>query len=292
VEREFITQLRERLPPHPLLKLGIGDDAAILSLGQGADVVVTTDLLADGTHFLSTEQDLARIGRKALAVNLSDLAAMAARPVGAVVAIALPKSGIGGRSPLEVATRLYDGLLPLAAEFNVPIAGGDTNTWNGPLVIAVTALGAVTPRGPLLRSGAKIGDSIYVTGTLGGSLAGKHLDFTPRVAEALELAKRHNLHAGMDITDGLAIDLDRLITASNCGAVLDLASIPLSAACGVTNALGDGEDFELLMTAAVPLGPLPCGITKIGEIIADRGLWSRDETGAVTRLPVTGYLHR
>ncbi len=146
MEREFITSLRERLPRSAPLKLGIGDDAAILSLGQGADVVVTTDLLAEGTHFLSAEQDLARIGRKALAVNLSDLAAMAARPVGAVIAIALPRNGIGGRSPLEVATRLYDGILPLAVEFDLPIAGGDTNTWDGPLVIAVTALGAATAR--------------------------------------------------------------------------------------------------------------------------------------------------
>ncbi len=113
------------------------------------------------------------------------------------------------------------------------------------------------------------------------------------MAEALQLAEQHNLHAGMDITDGLAIDLDRLVTASNCGAVLDLAAIPISpAARGLANALGDGEDFELLLTAAEPLAPLPCGITKIGEIIADPGLWSRDATGAVTRLPVTGYLHR
>lgn len=288
MEREFITQLRERLSPHPLLKLGIGDDAAILSLGQAADVVVTTDLLAEGTHFLSAEQNLARIGQKALAVNLSDLAAMAARPVGAVIAIALPRNGIGNRSPLEVATRLYDGILPLAAQFDMPIAGGDTNTWDGPLVIAVTALGAVTPRGPLLRSAAQVGDSIYVTGTLGGSLAGKHLDFTPRVAEALELAERYELHAGMDITDGLAIDLDRLVTASNCGAVLDLAVIPIApAACGLAGALGDGEDFELLLTTR---DILP-NCTRIGEIIADPGLWSRDATGAVTRLPVTGYLH-
>src|SRR5688572_28820097 len=149
MEREFIDWLRSRLLPHNRLRLGPGDDAALVQLAQSADCVVTTDMLMDGIDFRLAEHDPRKIGRKALAVNLSDLAAMAARPVAAVVSLALPKTG--GRKLTE---ELYEGLLPLAEEFECALAGGDTNSWNGPLVISVTALGETTPRGPLLRGGA------------------------------------------------------------------------------------------------------------------------------------------
>jgi len=123
MEADFLRWLRERLPPHPLLKLGIGDDAAILATAGRGDIVVTTDLIADGVDFDLRTVDPRRVGHKALAVNLSDLAAMAARPLAAVVALNLPRSG-----GMQLATELYKGMLPLAETFHLAIAGGDTNS--------------------------------------------------------------------------------------------------------------------------------------------------------------------
>ena len=238
-------------------------------------------------------------------MNLSDLAAMAARPSAAVVALALPREGA-----YELAVELYEGLLPLAERYDMPIAGGDLQTWNGPLVISVTVLGQVTGPGPLLRSGARPGDKIVVSGAFGGSLLGKHLDFEPRVEEALVLNDRYRLHAGMDVSDGLSLDLSRLAQESGCGAVLDLLRVPISSdaersaasnAVGLTpleHALSDGEDFELLL--AVPADeaarlcreqPLDVPLTEIGEFIAEPGLWSRGNHGALEPLTPRGYLH-
>jgi thiamine-monophosphate kinase len=306
MEREFIDWLRSRLLPHDRLRLGPGDDAALVQLAPSADCVVTTDMLMDGVDFRLSEHDPRRIGRKSLAVNLSDLAAMAARPVAAVVSLALPQTG--GR---KLAEELYEGLMPLAAELDMAIAGGDTNSWNGPLVINITALGETTPRGALLRGGAKPGDSILVTGSLGGSIFGKHFDFVPRVREALLLNERYELHAGIDVSDGLSLDLFRLAEESRCGALLDLAAIPISAAASelarsqpqrgspLDHALSDGEDFELIL--AVPASeaarllaeqPLDVPLTKIGEIISERGLWRRNTDGSRAPLLPRGFEHR
>ena len=194
MEADFLRWLREQLPPHPLLKLGIGDDAAMLATAGRGDVVVTTDLIADGVDFNLSVDSPRRIGHKALAINLSDLAAMAAQPLAAVIALNLPRHG-GARLAVE----LYEGLLPLAERYHVAIAGGDTNSWDGPLVVSVTALGEVTADGPLRRDGAQPGDRIMVTGHFGGSILGRHLDVEPRVDEALasepalSLARRHRL---------------------------------------------------------------------------------------------------
>ena len=310
MERQFIEHLRARLPTHPQLLLGVGDDAAILQLAQNRDCVVTSDLLAEGTHFVlpvddSLDEILPRVGRKALAVNLSDLAAMAARPLAAVISLLLPK-----RNALAVAEGLYDGLLPLAEEFRTAIAGGDTNCWDGPLVISVTAIGKTTSHGPLRRDGAQPGDAILVTGDLGGSLAGKHLDFTPRVREALLLHQRYDLRAGMDISDGISLDLARLCEASGCGALLQSDAIPISDAAeriakasknGRTpfeHALSDGEDFELLLTAPASVAeqilrdqPLEIPITRIGEITEQAGVRIVDEAGAARDLTPAGYEH-
>ena len=142
------------------------------------------------------------------------------------------------------------------------IAGGDTNSWDGPLVISVTALGEVTADGPLCRSGAKPGDRIIVTGSFGGSILGRHLDVEPRIEEALLLNQRYRLHAGIDCSDGLSLDLWHLCEASRCGAIVDIDRVPIAPAaertCQTTNdgtspldhALSDGEDFELIL--AVP----------------------------------------
>jgi thiamine-monophosphate kinase len=312
METELIAWLRAHMPHHPSLRLGVGDDAAVLSLAGCGDVVMTTDMLSDGVDFYVHSDDPRRIGRKALAVNLSDLAAMAARPTAAVVSIALPRSPAGGTSSLDLAVALYEGLLPLAAKFDLAIAGGDTNTHDGPLVISVTALGQVSNRGPLTRAGGRPGDLLLVTGQLGGSILGHHFDFTPRVREALLLGERYDLDAGIDISDGLALDLSRLAAESDCGAVVDVDRLPISAAArqladrdggdvqaaALRHALGDGEDFELLLAvppdaaeAIVRDRPLDCGVTHIGQLVAGTGLWRQSAGGQRQPLPPTGWLH-
>jgi len=304
MEADLIAWLREHLPPHPRLLLGPGDDAAVLSMAGSTECVVTTDLLTDQVDFVLSECDPRRVGRKALAVNLSDIAAMAARPVAAVIALALPRTG-----GMQLALDLYAGLLPLAEEFGVAIAGGDTNSWDGPLVISVTLLGETTDRGPLRRAGARPGDWIVVSGALGGSILGRHFDFTPRVVEALLLHERYQLHAGIDISDGLSLDLARLAAESGCGAVLQMEQIPISPAAeelakrepGATaleHALSDGEDFELLL--ALPPDeaqrmlaeqPLETPLTAIGKFVAERGLWQIDGTGNRVPLVPRGFEH-
>jgi thiamine-monophosphate kinase len=303
MEAEFIAWLRQRLPAHPRLPLGPGDDAALLRLA-GPDCVTTVDMISDGVDFDLASTDPRRVGHKALAVNLSDLAAMAARPVAAVVALSLPR-----QQALPLAKELYEGLLPLAQRYDVAIAGGDLQTWDGPLVICITLLGELTPRGPLLRSGARPGDAIVVTGSFGGSIAGKHLDFQPRIDEALRLHERYELHTGIDVSDGLSLDLWRVCQESRCGAVIDLDCVPISDAARalassghdartpLEHALGDGEDFELLLAAPPEEAqrlcreqPLDVPLTTIGRFVPQQVLWQQD-TGGLRALPPRGYEH-
>jgi thiamine-monophosphate kinase len=306
MELEFIEWLRHRLPAHPSLLIGAGDDAAVLRLADRQGCVVTVDMLTDGVDFVLPRDSAQRVGRKSLAVNLSDLAAMAARPVAAVVAVALPRRG-----GFELAKELFEGLIPLAERYGIAIAGGDTNTWDGPLVISVTAIGETTERGPLCRWGAMPGDAIIVTGKLGGSILGHHFDFEPRVREALTLTEKYPLRAAIDVSDGLSLDLWRLASASGCGAAVELEKIPIAGAAvalasslndGVTpldHALSDGEDFELVV--AVPPDaaerllaeqPVACGCTQIGQFVAETGLWQLDAAGARVPLLPRGYEHR
>lgn len=304
MERDFLRRLIPRLPPHPRLLLGPGDDAALLALAKDNACVVTTDMLMDGVDFQLATCDPKRVGRKALAVNLSDLAAMAARPVGAVVSLALPQGD--GES---LALALYEGLIPLAKEFDIAIAGGDTNSWLGPLVISITAIGEVIPGKEWRRSGAKPGDEILVTGSFGGSILGKHFDFTPRVREALLLAERYEIHAAMDVSDGLSLDLSRMCEASGCGAVIDLSRIPIAPAAveleneneksALDHALGDGEDFELILAAAPDVAlevltsrPLAVPVIRIGRFVSQPGLWRQNDRGELEPEPVRGYEHQ
>jgi thiamine-monophosphate kinase len=306
MENDFVRWLRTQLPTAARLMVGAGDDAAVLRVEPPAEVVVTTDMLMEGVDFELAHCSPERVGRKSLAVNLSDLAAMAATPIAAFVSLALPREG-GER----LARELYAGILPLAEEFGAVVAGGDTNSWDGPLVVSVTALGEVQPGQAWLRSGARAGDVAIVTGSFGGSILGKHFDFTPRVREALLLAERYQVHAAMDVSDGLSLDLSRLVAESHCGVALDLHNVPLSAAAeqmarehgslrsALDHALSDGEDFELIL--AVPPAeaermlaeqPLAVPLTAIGQFIAQPGLWARSVDGKLEPLPPRGYQHR
>lgn len=306
MELQFVEWLRSNLPPHRCLRIGLGDDAAVLQLVGQADCVVTVDMLSDGVDFHVGEVSAERIGRKALAVNLSDLAAMAARPLAAVVAITLPKA-----MGWELGKSLYMGMRPLAEEFDVAIAGGDTNSWDHPLAISVTAIGQMEGRPPLTRNGARPGDVVMVTGRFGGSILGHHFDFTPRIREAILLRREFDVHAGIDCSDGLAIDLHRICIESGCGAEIKTTSIPVSDAAHelsrrtgdsispIEHALHDGEDFELIL--AVPPAeaarileeqPLSVPVTEIGRFTEGRGFRQIDESGRRSPLEPHGFTHQ
>ena len=300
-EFAYISWLRQRTPADRRVPIGPGDDAAAIRLTPGVDALVTTDMLLDGSCFDLGAAGPYRVGRKAMAVNLSDMAAMAGRPVAAFVSVGLPRIGAA-----VIAGELYRGLRSVADEFDTAVAGGDTNTWDGPLVISVTVIGEPSGRGPVRRSGAKPGDWLFVTGPLGGSIRGHHLDFTPRVREAIRLHEQLNLHAMMDISDGLAVDLAKLCAESGCGAVLAADAIPISAAALAMNdgtsplehALGDGEDFELLFAVGPDEGarlaaqPMVAGVQlhRVGTCVGD-GLWL-ERDGERRTLEAKGYEHR
>jgi thiamine-monophosphate kinase len=305
MERELIAWLRERLPPHPLLRLGPGDDAAVLRMADVRECALTVDLLTDHVDFELAEIDPRRAGRKALAVNLSDLAAMAAKPLAGVVALALPR-----QDGLNLAKALFEGMLPLARQHDLAIAGGDTNSWDGPLAISITLLGKVTDRGPLCRGGARPGDRIVATGSFGGSILGKHLDFEPRVGEAIDLHARYELHAGIDVSDGLSLDLSHILEESHCGAIINADAIPIAEAArrlvekladgstSLEHALGDGEDFELVLAVPPQAArrmlseqPLSVPLTDIGEFVAEPGLWVQEAGGGRRPLTPRGWEH-
>ncbi len=299
-EFAYIDWLRQRTPADPRVVIGPGDDAAALRLSPDVPCLITTDMLMDGTCFLLAEAGPRQVGRKAMAVNLSDMAAMAGRPVAAVVSVALPQSG--GRA---LAEELYQGLRDLADAYHTAIIGGDTNSWNGPLVISVTLFGEATPRGPVQRGGARPGDWLLVTGPLGGSILGKHLTFRPRVAEALRLHELVDLHALIDISDGLTADLAHICTESHCGAVLGAEAVPIAPAAHqmadgrtpLEHALSDGEDFELILAVAPADGerllqsqPIEgVRLVHVGDCVA-QGLWL-EENGVRRVLEPRGYVH-
>jgi thiamine-monophosphate kinase len=296
----LIGWIRDRAKVGRQLSMGIGDDCAILKVSAGSEVLVTTDMLMDGRHFRLGEASPEEIGFKALAVNLSDIAAMAGVPVAAFVAVALPRS-----SALSVAQGLLIGMNPLLEKFGVSLAGGDTNAWDGPLVITVTLLGETTSRGAVTRSGARACDAVLVTGPLGGSLAGRHLRPSPRISEALLIHQSASIHAMIDISDGLASDLGHILEESGrLGAILDAASIPIhddarsSGGNLLERALQDGEDFELCLTldqddADRLLADPPEGVvlTQIGRIDAGPGLRLRQVDGSLIPLAAKGFDH-
>lgn len=299
-EFAYIDWIRRQTPHNPRILIGPGDDTAALEWTSGKPLLVTTDMLLDGSCFRLAEAGPRRVGRKAMAVNLSDIAAMAGRPVAAVVSVGLPRRG-----GLDIAKELYLGLREMTDTFDTILVGGDTNSWEGPLAISVTVLGEATELGPVRRSGARPGDWLMVTGPLGGSILGKHLDFTPRVREALALHAAAPLHAMIDISDGLAADVNHLCEESRCGAVLRAESIPTTKEARAMNdgrsplvhALGDGEDFELAFAVAPKDGqrlettqPVPSvTLVHIGEFV-DSGLWL-EENGTRRAQPPTGYVH-
>ncbi|MBI4324847.1 MAG: thiamine-monophosphate kinase [Chloroflexi bacterium] len=306
-ELELIARLTRALPANESVIVGAGDDCAVLDLGlPDRWLLFKTDAVVEGVHF---DQKAApeQIGHKALARCLSDVAAMAGAPSCALVTLGLPP-----RFEPGFVEAIYDGMKKLAARHGVAIVGGETVANPDRVLISVSLLGVVPKQKCIRRSGARAGDAIFVTGQLGGSLAGKHLEFEPRLAEARWLAEHFPLHSMIDLSDGLASDLRQILHSSHVGADLRAEAIPISRAARLLAraapttktplqaALTDGEDFELLFTLAgkkaVPLldawkKAFPeVRLSCIGKITRNPGLRIQDRKG-LHPLTVHGYVH-
>ncbi|MCX5681520.1 MAG: thiamine-phosphate kinase [Candidatus Omnitrophica bacterium] len=270
---------------------GIGDDTAVLPFSSKKYLLLTTDMLCEGVHF-TRQDDPALIGHKALACSLSDIAAMGGKGQAAVISIGLPKN-----ISANFVEKIYFGINRLAKKFQTSIVGGDTIS-SPRLMINVALLGEVRKKYLVLRSGAKKGDQIFVTGPLGRSLVTKkHLSFVPRLKEANYLVSHFKPTAMIDISDGLAADLGHILEESHKGAVIDEPSIPMSKGATLKNALSDGEDFELIFTLSKTQAVNFFKQKKlkafwIGEITAQtKGLYIRNLEGKIRRLIPSGYKH-
>jgi thiamine-monophosphate kinase len=312
-EFDLIARLTQSLPANKNVVTGVGDDCAVLDLGAPDKLILfKTDAVVEGIHF-TKDTPPEKIGRKALARCLSDIAAMAGTPVAALVTLGLPaapkrsESGPEQFEP-EFVAKIYDGLNALAEKYGVAVVGGETTTNPGGIFISIALLGTVARGKQVLRSGAKTGDAVFVTGELGGSLAGRHLEFEPRLDEARWLAEHFAIHAMIDLSDGLAGDLRHVLKAGGVGAELLKSAIPISRAAKLqpqkklpfAAALTDGEDFELLFTVAsrdavklldawkknFPKLKLSC----IGKIVAGDGILIRDKHGS-HKFNAKGYAH-
>lgn len=243
-EDELVRRLVKDLPQAPEVITGPGDDCAVVEpLGPAWSQLLKTDCVVEGVHFLRDALP-EQVGWKALARVVSDLASMGGEPQHALITLVLP-----AELAVSWVERLYVGLRKCAEAHGVSLVGGETA--RGPVVVVSVSMTGRVPAGRVLRrDGAQAGDAIVVTGRLGGSLAGHHLTFQPRLAEAGWLAAGHPVHAMMDLSDGLAKDLPRMARASGVDFVLEEEALPLTEGCSPAQAWGDGEDYELLM--AVP----------------------------------------
>jgi thiamine-monophosphate kinase len=320
-ERELVARVQQRLPPAPpWLLVGIGDDAAVVEPERNRLEVLTVDALVDGVHFDRRFVPAAAIGHRALAVNLSDLASMGAAPRLALLSLALP-----GTLPVPDFDALLDGFTALAAVHRMHVVGGNLTRTPGPLVIDVTAIGTVKRRRALTRAGARPGDAVYISGSIGGAAAGlaalaagqsqvasqpqvdAYLRPEPRIRLGLMLSRNRAASSCVDLSDGLADGVHRLAEASGVGLAIDADALPIDqgardrlAAHGkdpVIEAVSGGDDYELLftvprrsrrrLTEAERHGGV--ALTRIGECTAERAVVLR-RAGAATPLP-DGYTH-
>ena len=269
------------------MRVGIGDDCAVLKVLGGQEIVVTTDLCLEGRHFRRDWHTAESAGHRCLARGLSDIAAMGARPTAAFLSLALPKG-----FDQDWLDGFLAGFEALAAEFGVELSGGDTSEAPGAEILAdVIVIGAANKMRAMRRVGARVGDGIYVTGTLGGAAAelaalasGEPWEFErrpqtfpePRVGVGLALAKREWATACMDLSDGLSTDLRHLCEASGVRGMVDLKALPVAEGATMEQALNGGEDYELLFTVMagvkLPKMILGVGMTRIGTVMAGSGV--------------------
>lgn len=270
---------------------GIGDDCAVLKFGKDKYQLFTCDMLIEGVDFAHNEKPYL-IGRKSLAVSISDIASCAGLPRHCLVSLGMPKN-----TSVKFIDEFLKGMTDLAGKYEINIAGGDLSR-SRQLVIDVSMLGIVEKKNLILRDGAKLGDIIFVTGELGGSILGKHLKFIPRVKEARYLVNNFKLNSMIDISDGLIQDLGHILKMSNVGAIIYEELIPLSKqARKLDEALYMGEDFELLFTAPHKEGrrllqKKPAAFKPIGEIVGEKyGLRLIDRHGREKKVKINGFRH-
>ncbi len=305
LEHSVVTGLASQSDrPQTRVAIHVGDDMSCLTLPGGQSILLSSDMLVDGTHFDCGTHNLADIAHKAVCCCLSDAAAMAVQPLAALVSLAIPRGMI-----YETGRALLEAMITVAGKFGCTIIGGDTTSWEGRLAIDVALLAMPWPDcPPVTRRGARPGDRLFVTGQLGGSRLGRHLTFVPRIPEARSLTEAlgPDLHAMIDVSDGLALDLHRLCQASGCGATIREDSLQAvisrdaheaaqqDGRSALEHALSDGEDFELLFAVAkdaVPkLAALDADQHHIGEVVLETvQLQSAD--GSLSPLSAEGYEH-
>jgi thiamine-monophosphate kinase len=238
-ENELIRLIIKDLKMDTSVLLGPGDDCAVVK-GSQENLLLKTDTVVEGVHF-TPETPAKLIGRKAMARVISDFAAMAATPRHALITLIAPP-----QTPVQRVLEIYTGLRHMADAHGVNIVGGETSS-GSQLIITVSMTGTASAKKWISRSAAKVGDGLYVTGRLGGTIRGKHLRFEPRMKEAHWIAQNLPVRAMMDLSDGLAKDLPRLATACGLGFELEEKAIPKNPGCTLAQALGDGEDYELLL---------------------------------------------
>ncbi|MCX5686570.1 MAG: thiamine-phosphate kinase [Candidatus Omnitrophica bacterium] len=272
---------------------GSGDDTAVIKWTPDKYLLYTCDMLVEGAHFRLAKARPFQIGWKALGRNISDIAAMGGIPRYAVVSM-----GIDPESPVSIADGVVNGILALAKKFKVNIVGGDLSR-SKKLIIDISLIGEVEKKNLTLRSGAKIGDLVFVTGTIGASQKGKHLNFTPRLDEARALVKKFKINSMIDVSDGLLLDLWRILDASKVGARIYEKLVPISKNAGsFKKAISEGEDFELLFTMT-PKEALKAAKMKlktpaslIGQIIdGENGLRLAQKDGVERLMEAKGFLH-
>ncbi|HKY20742.1 MAG TPA: thiamine-phosphate kinase [Vicinamibacterales bacterium] len=309
-EHALIARIKARIPPAPgFVIVGIGDDAAVLEPERNALEVITTDSQVEGVHFDHNLVSAADIGHKALAVNLSDLAAMGAAPRAAVLSLVLPPTW-----PVAQVDALLDGLVVLAERSRISIVGGNIARSPGPLIVDVTAIGSVHRRRVLTRAGARAGDELYVTGALGGSAAGlralrdnpsaagrlveRYRRPEPRTRFGLMLGRNQAARACIDLSDGVADGVRQIAEACGLGAVIDADALPLEEGATLRDALEGGEDYELLFAVSarnrsrlkhVRRLVKDLAVTRIGRLTADRSM-ILSRHGSTEELP-QGFAH-
>jgi len=271
---------------------GIGDDTAVLGYRKDKFLLFTCDMLIEDRHFYRRTPAYL-VGKKSLSANISDIASMGGEPRFFLLSLGVP-----GSLDVRYVNDLYGGLRDTAKKFKIDLVGGDTIN-SRKIIIGIALLGEVEKKNLVLRSGAKKGDSIFITGNIGGSLKARHLNFTPRLKEARFLVNHFKVHSMIDSSDGLIQDLGHILKSSRKGALIHEKNISLSRdAKDFRHAIRDGEDFELVFTMSKVSGnrlmkiwPFKTRLSKIGEITGGRGLKLVRENGKEEILKAKGYRH-
>ena len=292
-EFNFIDRIAGFLKVSSQVIEGIGDDAAVLKYKKNSYMLFTSDMLVEGRHFYRRAGGYL-VGKKALSVNVSDIAAMGGVPKTCVVSVGLPRS-----LDVKFTDSLYKGIRSVARKYKIDIAGGDT-VGSKKIIINIALLGEVEKDNLSLRSTAREGDLIFLTGDIGGSLKGGHLDFIPRLKEARFLVTNFNVHSMIDISDGLVADIGHILKRSKKGAIIYEGNIPVSKdAKDFNSAIRDGEDFELVFTIPkdqrerlMESWPFKTRLSLIGEIgKAGKGLKLLKKNKKIEGLDAKGFSH-